>query len=136
MVKELQGQHAILRDCIEHLGAMETSRTSLVSHLREALQEQVYIYTTSYKKTSLVAPARNLTLLLFLSRNSSWSKSATTFRYELLPKNVISVVTHTFYTFRFTQYITTLSVILSETCGSSFRACLVSLFKEDRPKSN
>ncbi|CAH2045284.1 unnamed protein product, partial [Thlaspi arvense] len=40
VVKEVQGQHAILRDCIEQLGAMETSRTSLVSHLREALQEQ------------------------------------------------------------------------------------------------
>ncbi|KAL9292878.1 unnamed protein product [Arabidopsis thaliana] len=40
VVKELQGQHVILRDCIEQLGAMETSRTSLISHLREALQEQ------------------------------------------------------------------------------------------------
>ncbi|KAL1210102.1 hypothetical protein V5N11_010676 [Cardamine amara subsp. amara] len=40
VVKEVQGQHAILRGCIEQLGAMETSRTSLVSHLREALQEQ------------------------------------------------------------------------------------------------
>ncbi|EOA23822.1 hypothetical protein CARUB_v10017036mg [Capsella rubella] len=40
VVKEVQGQHAILRDCIEQLGTMETSRTSLISHLREALQEQ------------------------------------------------------------------------------------------------
>ncbi|ESQ32784.1 hypothetical protein EUTSA_v10004010mg [Eutrema salsugineum] len=40
VVKEVQGQHAILRDCIEQLGAVETSRTSLVSHLREALQEE------------------------------------------------------------------------------------------------
>uniref|UniRef100_A0A1J3IU83 Regulation of nuclear pre-mRNA domain-containing protein 1B n=1 Tax=Noccaea caerulescens TaxID=107243 RepID=A0A1J3IU83_NOCCA len=40
VVKEVQGQHAVLRDCIEQLGAIETSRTSLVSHLREALQEQ------------------------------------------------------------------------------------------------
>ncbi|KAG2261421.1 hypothetical protein Bca4012_013824 [Brassica carinata] len=40
VVKEVQGQHAILRNCIEQLGAMETSRTNLISHLREALQEQ------------------------------------------------------------------------------------------------
>jgi len=40
-VEELQGQHAVLRDCIEQLTAVESSRTSLVSHLREALQEQV-----------------------------------------------------------------------------------------------
>ncbi|KAL0855937.1 hypothetical protein Bca101_061090 [Brassica carinata] len=40
VVKEVQGQHTILRDCIEQLVAMETSRTSLISHLREALQEQ------------------------------------------------------------------------------------------------
>ncbi|XP_010502651.1 PREDICTED: UPF0400 protein C337.03-like isoform X1 [Camelina sativa] len=40
VVKEVQGQHAILRDCIEQLGTVETSRTSLISLLREALQEQ------------------------------------------------------------------------------------------------
>ncbi|KAJ4877897.1 ENTH/VHS family protein [Raphanus sativus] len=40
VVKEVQGQHTILRDCIVQLVAMETSRTSLISHLREALQEQ------------------------------------------------------------------------------------------------
>jgi hypothetical protein len=41
LVEELQGQHAVLRDCIEQLMAVESSRTSLVSHLKEALQEQV-----------------------------------------------------------------------------------------------
>ena len=40
-MEELQGQHAVLRDCIEQLMAVESSRTSLISHLREALQEQV-----------------------------------------------------------------------------------------------
>lgn len=39
-VEELQGQHAILRDSIEQLTAIESSRASLVSYLREALQEQ------------------------------------------------------------------------------------------------
>ncbi|CAK7328353.1 unnamed protein product [Dovyalis caffra] len=39
-VEELQGQHAILRDSIEQLTAIESSRSSLVSYLREALQEQ------------------------------------------------------------------------------------------------
>ncbi|KAL4288021.1 hypothetical protein AHAS_Ahas19G0244500 [Arachis hypogaea] len=40
VVDELQGHNAILRDCIEQLTAIESSRASLVSHLREALQEQ------------------------------------------------------------------------------------------------
>ncbi|XP_058004649.1 uncharacterized protein LOC110636459 isoform X2 [Hevea brasiliensis] len=39
-VEELQGQHVILRDSIEKLRVIESSRASLVSHLREALQEQ------------------------------------------------------------------------------------------------
>ncbi|XP_015971287.1 UPF0400 protein C337.03 [Arachis duranensis] len=42
VVDELQGHNAILRDCIEQLTAIESSRTSLVSHLREALQEQEF----------------------------------------------------------------------------------------------
>ncbi|KAJ9540271.1 hypothetical protein OSB04_026777 [Centaurea solstitialis] len=37
---ELKGQHATLRECIEQLTAVESSRTNLVSYLREALQEQ------------------------------------------------------------------------------------------------
>ncbi|GJV27627.1 regulation of nuclear pre-mRNA domain-containing protein 1A-like protein isoform X2 [Tanacetum coccineum] len=37
---ELKGQHATLRDCIEQLKSVESSRTNLVSYLREALQEQ------------------------------------------------------------------------------------------------
>ncbi|KAG5534680.1 hypothetical protein RHGRI_022717 [Rhododendron griersonianum] len=42
VVEELQGQHAILRDCTEQLMAVESSRANLVSHLREALQEQEF----------------------------------------------------------------------------------------------
>lgn len=42
LVEELQGQHSILRDCIEQLTAVESSRAGLVSHLREALQEQEF----------------------------------------------------------------------------------------------
>ncbi|KAK9678127.1 hypothetical protein RND81_11G189500 [Saponaria officinalis] len=38
--EELQGQHASLRECIEQLTTLESSRASLVSHLRDALQEQ------------------------------------------------------------------------------------------------
>ncbi|KAG6621815.1 hypothetical protein I3843_03G004500 [Carya illinoinensis] len=41
-VEELQGQHAVLRDCIEQLTAVESARTTLMSHLREALQEQEF----------------------------------------------------------------------------------------------
>lgn len=37
---ELKGQHATLRDCIEQLTVIESSRTNLVSYLREALQDQ------------------------------------------------------------------------------------------------
>ncbi|KAI3463133.1 hypothetical protein Pfo_019796 [Paulownia fortunei] len=39
---ELKGQHAILRDCIEQLIVVESSRENLLSILREALQEQEY----------------------------------------------------------------------------------------------
>ncbi|XP_058103026.1 uncharacterized protein LOC131246693 [Magnolia sinica] len=39
---ELQGQHGILRECIEHLKSAESSRATLVSNLREALQEQEF----------------------------------------------------------------------------------------------
>ncbi|KAM1058381.1 hypothetical protein ACFX2B_023032 [Malus domestica] len=41
-LEEVQGQNAILRNCIEQLRAVESSRANLVSHLREALQEQEY----------------------------------------------------------------------------------------------
>ncbi|XP_022774223.1 UPF0400 protein C337.03-like isoform X1 [Durio zibethinus] len=40
LVEEVQGHHAVLRDCIEQLTIVASSRASLVSHLREALQEQ------------------------------------------------------------------------------------------------
>ncbi|XP_010528156.1 PREDICTED: regulation of nuclear pre-mRNA domain-containing protein 1B [Tarenaya hassleriana] len=40
VVKEVQGQHSILRECMEQLKAIETARKDLVSHLREALHEQ------------------------------------------------------------------------------------------------
>ncbi|OMO99400.1 hypothetical protein COLO4_13304 [Corchorus olitorius] len=42
LVEEVQGQHAVLRDCIEQLTAVASSRASLISHLREALQEQEF----------------------------------------------------------------------------------------------
>lgn len=48
-MEEVQGQHAILRDCIEQLTTVVSSRASLVSHLREALQEQV-TWTNPFKK--------------------------------------------------------------------------------------
>ncbi|KAK2968776.1 hypothetical protein RJ640_028169 [Escallonia rubra] len=40
ILEELKGQHTVLRDCIEQLTAVQSSRANLVSHLREALQEQ------------------------------------------------------------------------------------------------
>lgn len=40
-VEALQGQHNILEECIERLRAAESSRATLVSHLKEALREQV-----------------------------------------------------------------------------------------------
>lgn len=39
---ELQGQHGVLRECVEQLRSAESSRATLVSHLREALQEQEF----------------------------------------------------------------------------------------------
>lgn len=38
--EDMHGQHAALRECIEQLTTLESSRASLVSHLRDALQEQ------------------------------------------------------------------------------------------------
>jgi len=43
LVDELQGHNAVLKDCIEQLTAIESSRTSLVSQLREALEDQVHL---------------------------------------------------------------------------------------------
>ncbi|KAK1440961.1 hypothetical protein QVD17_06796 [Tagetes erecta] len=40
VVDELKGQHATLRDCIEQLKAVESSRMTLASYLRDALHEQ------------------------------------------------------------------------------------------------
>ncbi|KAE9584470.1 hypothetical protein Lalb_Chr00c01g0403971 [Lupinus albus] len=40
LVDELQGNNAILTDCIEQLTAIESSRATLVAHLREALHNQ------------------------------------------------------------------------------------------------
>ncbi|BAT84769.1 uncharacterized protein HKW66_Vig0044590 [Vigna angularis] len=42
LVDELQGHNSVLKDCIEQLTAIESSRTSLVSHLREALEDQEF----------------------------------------------------------------------------------------------
>lgn len=42
LVEELQGQNSILRDCIEQLTTVESSRASLVSLLRDALREQEF----------------------------------------------------------------------------------------------
>ncbi|XP_074309149.1 uncharacterized protein LOC141643754 [Silene latifolia] len=38
--EEIQGQHVSLRECIEQLTTLESSRANLVSHLRDALQEE------------------------------------------------------------------------------------------------
>ncbi|KAG9446377.1 hypothetical protein H6P81_012505 [Aristolochia fimbriata] len=42
LVDELQGQHQVLRECIEQLRVVESSRAALVSHLKGALQDQEY----------------------------------------------------------------------------------------------
>ncbi|XP_051119421.1 UPF0400 protein C337.03 isoform X4 [Andrographis paniculata] len=41
-LEELKERHAVLRDCIEQLAVVESSRANLVLLLREALQEQEY----------------------------------------------------------------------------------------------
>ncbi|GMH30464.1 hypothetical protein Nepgr_032307 [Nepenthes gracilis] len=41
-LKELQGHHTVLRECIEQLTSFEASRATLVSYLREALHEQEF----------------------------------------------------------------------------------------------
>ncbi|KAJ8566882.1 hypothetical protein K7X08_019090 [Anisodus acutangulus] len=42
ILDELKGQHSILKDCVEQLTTVESSRANLISHLREVLQEQEY----------------------------------------------------------------------------------------------
>ncbi|XP_061359771.1 uncharacterized protein LOC133303811 isoform X2 [Gastrolobium bilobum] len=42
LVDELQGHNGVLKDCIEQLTAIEASRASLVTYLREALQDQEF----------------------------------------------------------------------------------------------
>ncbi|CAJ1788975.1 unnamed protein product [Sphenostylis stenocarpa] len=42
LVDELQGHNSVLKDCIEQLTAIESSRTALLSHLREALEDQEF----------------------------------------------------------------------------------------------
>ncbi|KAK4781846.1 hypothetical protein SAY86_015948 [Trapa natans] len=41
-VEELQGQSAMLRDCIDQLSTVESTRDRLISNLKEALQEQEF----------------------------------------------------------------------------------------------
>lgn len=41
-MEEVQGQFTVLRTCIDQLTTVESSRTRLVSHLREVLQEQEF----------------------------------------------------------------------------------------------
>ncbi|CAN4082259.1 unnamed protein product [Withania somnifera] len=42
IVDELKGKHTILKECVEQLTTVESSRENLISHLREVLQEQEY----------------------------------------------------------------------------------------------
>lgn len=85
-MEELQGQHAVLRDCIEQLTAVESSRSSLVSRLREALQEQVSWpmarlldgYILLHEILRLVENEADIVVLI---RNLSWIKSVTNFRF-------------------------------------------------------
>ncbi|KAK8676249.1 hypothetical protein V6N13_034301 [Hibiscus sabdariffa] len=64
LVEEVQGQHAVLRDCIEQLKAAVSSRASLVSYLREALQEQEFkleqVHTELQAAQSRSEHARNI----------------------------------------------------------------------------
>ena len=46
--KELEEDENILKQCIEKLKSVEASRVALVSHLKEALHEQVPDHTTTF----------------------------------------------------------------------------------------
>lgn len=80
IVEELQEQHSVLRNCIEQLTAVESSRTTLVSHLREALQEQEFkldeVRSELRAATSQSDQASNL--CRHLLKNNSSSKEALT----------------------------------------------------------
>lgn len=49
LLVELQGQHNILKECIAQMKSAESSIATLVSNLREALQEQVQFLRKCYK---------------------------------------------------------------------------------------
>lgn len=56
IVDELKGQQAVLKDCIEQLTSIESSRANLVTYLREALQEQVdYLVTNMGLEICVIA---------------------------------------------------------------------------------
>ena len=44
IVKELQEQQNILTHCVEQLEMSELARAALISHLKEALREQVHLF--------------------------------------------------------------------------------------------
>lgn len=50
---ELQRHHNVLRECIEQLKAVESSRATLISYLQEALHEQV-VWTLKFILLSFV----------------------------------------------------------------------------------
>lgn len=63
--KELEEEESTLKLCIEKLKVVETNRLSLVSQLREALNEQV-----SDKSICIIFLFLTYILVLFLSSNS------------------------------------------------------------------
>lgn len=84
-VEELQAQHATLRGCIEQLTSVESWRASLVSNLREALQEQVCQphYSVVAKILQLWLNV-NLTFIFLSFRNLSWLKFVMSFRFVIV----------------------------------------------------
>lgn len=44
VVRKMQVQHGVLRECIEQLKVIESLRATLITYLRKALHEQVGFY--------------------------------------------------------------------------------------------
>ena len=75
IMEELQGQNAILRDCMENLMTVESSRANLVSHLREALQEQVGKQALSYLQNYVFSISFSFAIYIFFFLYLLWWKT-------------------------------------------------------------
>ena len=86
LANELQDEEATLKECVEKLKLIESNRAVLVFHLKEALQEQVWVFRWNFLIHSCLlkkGPAFKFCLWLFfvdLFRNPTWRMFVLSYR--------------------------------------------------------